>query len=561
MITNQSAREKVFSPFKNGKETAAKMTYQCSSSSSMNDLSKPTSIYANIGKRNNDNNKNKRCWSIRTDYLKNVLSSLSATSKTFDAKYKYRCAFTIITLCVAVVFKMMNIHCSLLVYGSTLVFEIFNARRSQQHSREKKNAAREEDSPAEKCDGMIPKLDSDAVQKALEELVQVTHKHRRSSYISVVLNAAQHYIESEQIVELAFSNLYNILGSNKQNCIRTFVQKDGINIISTAMKHHANNIIIQEKACSVYWSVIGGNSTNKSLVAQAGGIHLIIDAMKRHSDSLFFLEEACGVLSNLAVDSNNRLIIAQVGIAPGEGIVSIISAMENHSRSVVLQKRACGALSNLALNSDNRVTIAASGGVNAILTAMEEHSESSHAQEIACNALANLALDNMTNKRTIGQQGGIDAILKAMKHHPDAALLQKHACAALADLATNAGNSVRILRATNGIQVIIATMQRYLDSSVVQEKACIIFGNLAAIDVDSTICESGGIRSIISAMKYHTNSVGVQSKGCWALQELSQLLCSLVVIRRENPKDILCDASDRFPDECRGAAKSVLVKL
>lgn len=95
----------------------------------------------------------------------------------------------------------------------------------------------------------------------------------------------------------------------------------------------------------------------------------------------------------------------------------IILSMHNHIGSIPLQQEACGALVHLALNPDNRRLIASSGGFPQLLSSMETHHNNSQLCSHICGAFLNLTLDKVS-KTTALDTPLIRALLSCMNHFP-----------------------------------------------------------------------------------------------------------------------------------------------
>lgn len=120
---------------------------------------------------------------------------------------------------------------------------------------------------------------------------------------------------------------------------------------------------------------------NKVLIRIAGGIAPLVDLVQ---DYTF----AAATLSNLAVDAENRVAIAQAG-----GIEKLIAQVRNGHGA--WRADAAAALNNLALDDTNRSAIAAAGGIESlVLLARDGGAEE---QLHATNALRVLVVNNDEN--------------------------------------------------------------------------------------------------------------------------------------------------------------------
>ena len=88
-------------------------------------------------------------------------------------------------------------------------------------------------------------------------------------------------------------------------------------------------------------------------------------------------------------------------------------------------EQACGAVGNLAVNDDNRVLIAKEGGIPKILAALATHADKVEVVENACAALSYLAKDNKENQIAIQQARG-SALVRAAVAADSASADTKH---------------------------------------------------------------------------------------------------------------------------------------
>ena len=76
---------------------------------------------------------------------------------------------------------------------------------------------------------------------------------------------------------------------------------------------------------------------------------MILSAMKYHLDNAQVQHYGCAALQNLAMNDNNKVMIAETG-----GIPTIVSAMKYHSSNINVQHYGCAALGTLAVNDNNK---------------------------------------------------------------------------------------------------------------------------------------------------------------------------------------------------------------
>lgn len=73
----------------------------------------------------------------------------------------------------------------------------------------------------------------------------------------------------------------------------------------------------------------------------------------------------------------------------------LLEAMKNHILQATLQQEACGAIVHLALNEQNREILASHGAIEQIVYTMTEHSYDIKIQNHCCGALLNLSINGL----------------------------------------------------------------------------------------------------------------------------------------------------------------------
>jgi hypothetical protein len=142
-------------------------------------------------------------------------------------------------------------------------------------------------------------------------------------------------------------------------------------------------------------------------MAGAGGsIKQIIFAMKKHLSNAHVHQYGCAALGNLAVNDNNKDLIADEG-----GITIILDAMEKHLSHATVQEYGFTALENLAMNDKNKVAIAQERGITTMLSAMKIHSSDNIVQQYGRKALLILAPFETDNKVATAIACGIVATI------------------------------------------------------------------------------------------------------------------------------------------------------
>ena len=210
---------------------------------------------------------------------------------------------------------------------------------------------------------------------------------------------------------------------------------EAIRLVTVAMTGHTENPGVQEPGCAAL-SGLAVNTDNRTAIADIGGISLVVVAMQQHTKQVGVQMQGCWALSNLAINNANN----QTAIALAGGIRVVVVAMQQHAAHTGVQTRGCLALRNLAANNDsNRMAIMSAGGIEVVLAAMASVGASVGArlrvQERGCGALCIIGLSGATVQRRIKDEGGMDVVEAVVAAEGASATCKEHGHTLLTKLA------------------------------------------------------------------------------------------------------------------------------
>ena len=137
---------------------------------------------------------------------------------------------------------------------------------------------------------------------------------------------------------------------------------------------------------------------------------------------------------------------------------------------IKIAMEACKVLSNLAVNDNNKIRISIEREINLIISAMKNHITLADVQKEAIKVLYNLSfLDE--NIITISREYGICVIIGVMKYHTDHANVQKEACRIICKLTFKNDENIAITLKEGGLEVMRRTKKKYIDYTCTYEKA------------------------------------------------------------------------------------------
>jgi len=111
----------------------------------------------------------------------------------------------------------------------------------------------------------------------------------------------------------------------------------------------------------------------------------------------------------LSINTTNHTMIVNAG-----GIGAVLAAMMAHPNVAGLQLQCFAALSLLAEDDGNATAIAAAGGIPVVLSAMTAHAGDAEVQEQGCLALDNIGWSDTLMQRRIKDEGGAVVVQAAV---------------------------------------------------------------------------------------------------------------------------------------------------
>ena len=166
-------------------------------------------------------------------------------------------------------------------------------------------------------------------------------------------------------------------------------KRGSFQVVAGSMKRRRSETAIEMETYIALAKLIERFPDIKIAITSEGGIQAIVDAMKEHAAHAGVQKEACKVLSNLAVNDNNK-----IRISIERGINLIISAMKNHITLADVHKEAIKALYDFSLLDENITTISRDYGIHVIIGVMKYHSDHADVQKEACRIMCKLTFQN-----------------------------------------------------------------------------------------------------------------------------------------------------------------------
>ena len=259
-----------------------------------------------------------------------------------------------------------------------------------------------------------------------------------SFFVDVALVLTSH-LNHVAVVEHACRTLFT-LALNDSNG-RSIVLVDGLTALTSAMKHHAGVVSLQEAVCRVLWNLCATPDGAAALAGRWECVQLTLSAMSRHHDSARLQEQAMRVLNALCSSACTLRTSTAMFTPGGSDGGGGRSGGEGGSSSASVD----GSTAHVA------VRVMEWGYLGHVTRAMDAFVDVSGVQEQGCRALRLL----------LAQPGLVAAVVAAKGHnyagrardtHRDHEGVQKHAAAVVTAVerahrpkhrTTSAGSKVR----------------------------------------------------------------------------------------------------------------------
>jgi len=365
------------------------------------------------------------------------------------------------------------------------------------------------------------------------------------------------------------------------------INSGDITSLLRTMNQNPSNAPLQEIACARL-RILARDLEHIGTIIETGGLAAIISAMTKHASNAEIQSNGSGAIANIALKGNQRAKRSIVFDLLGAECV--IKGMAQHPQHSAVQMTGCSALGNLALPSKEEPEEQNAGGMfGGIYSSLfgngtennwdvddvssycgSDFSQHCGLEDDSAMGSAYAETVGTTKVEYLGgeaiavmEAGGVRSIMRAMKLHPRDCLVVEQACGSLMSLtSTNLLRVVDTIAVEGGIDALISAMKCNPSAAGVQSEAAGAIANLAMVTkLEIDIGRNNGIAFILKAMKSHPLNMLVQRNGCGALRNLSHSKENVAMIDHLQPRNVLKQAMDSFPDECNELGGLVIRKL
>lgn len=269
----------------------------------------------------------------------------------------------------------------------------------------------------------------------------------------------------------------------------------------------SNDTEVQRAACGALGN-LAVNNENKMLIAEMGGIEPLIRQMM--SSNIEVQCNAVGCITNLATQDDNKSKIAKSG-----ALIPLTKLAK--SKDIRVQRNSTGALLNMTHSFDNRQELVNAGAVPVLVLLLG--SDDADVQYYCTTALLNIAVDDLNRKKLASTEPRLVSHLVGLMDSPSPRV-QCQATLALRNLASDLGYQVDIVRA-GGLPHLVHLLKCNHQPLVLAAVACI--RNISIHPLNEALIIDSGFLEPLVALLDDADSEEIQ---CHAISTLRNLAAS-----------------------------------
>lgn len=266
-----------------------------------------------------------------------------------------------------------------------------------------------------------------------------------------------------------------------------------------------NDTEVQRAACGALGN-LAVNNENKALIAEMGGIEPLIRQMM-----LSNIEVQCnavGCITNLATQDDNKSKIAKLGaLIPLTKLAKL--------KDIRVQRNATGALLNMTHSFENRLELVNAGAVPVLVSLLS--SDDADVQYYCTTALLNIAVDELNRKKLAATEPKLVGQLVSLMDSPSPRV-QCQATLALRNLASDSG--YQVVRA-GGLPHLVHLLTCNHQPLVLAAVACIRNISIHPLN-EALIIEAGFLKPLVALLDYNE----LEEIQCHAISTLRNLAAS-----------------------------------
>ncbi|KAF0521487.1 putative VAC8-vacuolar membrane protein required for the cytoplasm-to-vacuole targeting [Gigaspora margarita] len=263
-----------------------------------------------------------------------------------------------------------------------------------------------------------------------------------------------------------------------------------------------------QRAASAALGNLAVNTENKLLIVQMGGLEPLIRQML--SPNVEVQCNAVGCITNLATHDENKSKIAKSG-----ALVPLTRLAR--SKDMRVQRNATGALLNMTHSDENRQQLVNAGAIPVLVSLL--NSPDTDVQYYCTTALSNIAVDAMNRKKLASSETRLVQSLIGLMDSTSLKV-QCQAALALRNLASDEKYQLEIVR-SRGLPPLLRLLQSSFLPLILSSVACIRNISIHPLN-ESPIIDAGFLSPLIQLLAYEEN----EEIQCHAISTLRNLAAS-----------------------------------
>lgn len=263
-----------------------------------------------------------------------------------------------------------------------------------------------------------------------------------------------------------------------------------------------------QRAASAALGNLAVNSENKLLIVKLGGLEPLIRQML--SPNVEVQCNAVGCITNLATHDDNKTKIAKSG-----ALVPLTRLAR--SKDMRVQRNATGALLNMTHSDENRQQLVNAGAIPVLVGLLG--SSDTDVQYYCTTALSNIAVDAANRKKLAQNEPRLVQNLIGLMES-SSLKVQCQAALALRNLASDEKYQIEIVR-SNGLQPLLRLLRSSFLPLILSAAACVRNVSIHPLN-ESPIIDAGFLHPLIDLLSHEDN----EEIQCHAISTLRNLAAS-----------------------------------
>jgi hypothetical protein len=258
-------------------------------------------------------------------------------------------------------------------------------------------------------DRPLPESDVEKAIRDLKPLVRDLLEAGADSsdmLIEIVVSSMDSFPSVERFQSFCLQSIWKSCKANTEACTALLMASNLHKNIMKAVKSFPSSKKVQEYGCKIVFA-IAAHSSNRVVLVRSGACSCLAEAMGNFIENVSLVRNVIGALRNLSLDTEAREKLNLIPAWKGT-----VKAMRHNSKDAAIQRDGCALLSNLAVDAENKVVLSVTNEVlGAVIHALEIHCSDASVVTSACFALKNFTYED-SNLRSMSRIHNIFNVLQ-----------------------------------------------------------------------------------------------------------------------------------------------------